>query len=114
MSGQQNRSARGAIFGGLAGGIFFFGLAIAVTTGQFLPVLFATLALSSLVGSLSSSNAQGIYGGFQGFVFLIGLAVIAFTNTWWPGILVLTGYYGDSRYAQHPRHCRFIRLRHTQ
>ena len=51
MSGQQNRSARGAIFGGLAGGIFFFGLAIAVTTGQFLPVLFATLALSSLVGS---------------------------------------------------------------
>src|ERR1051326_6972675 len=91
MANRQNKGALSGILGGLSGGIFFFGLAIAIVSGHFLPVLFATLALTSLVGSLASLNAQGIYGGFQGFVFLMGLAILALTGWWWPGILILLG-----------------------
>jgi hypothetical protein len=91
MSHRQNKGALSGIFGGLSGGVFFFGLAIAIVSGHFLPVFFAALALTSLVGSLASLNAQGIYGGFQGFVFLMGLAILAFTGWWWPGILILLG-----------------------
>lgn len=54
------------IFGGLSGGIFFFGLAIAILSGHFFPVFLATPALTSLIGSLASLNAQGVYEGFQG------------------------------------------------
>lgn len=91
MANKQNKGALSGILGGLSGGIFFFGLAIAIVSGHFLPVLFATLALTSLVGSLASLNAHGIYGGFQGFVFLMGIAVLALTGWWWPGILILLG-----------------------
>lgn len=94
MAKKKNRKNKGALsglFGGLSGGIFFFGLAIAIVTGHFLPVFFATLAITALVGSLASLDAQGIYGGFEGFVFLMGLAVLALTGWWWPGILVLLG-----------------------
>ena len=80
MANMQNKGALSAIFGGLSGGVFFFGLAIAIVSGHFLPVFFATLAFTSLVGSLASLNAQGIYGGFQGFVFLMGLAILALTG----------------------------------
>jgi hypothetical protein len=91
MADNQNRGARSGLFGGLSGGIFFFGLAIAFVSGHFLPVFFVTLAVTALVGSLASANPQGIYGGFQGFIFLLGLAVLAVTGWWWPGILVLLG-----------------------
>lgn len=91
MANNQNKTARASLFGGLSGGVFFFGLAIAFVSGHFFPVFLATLAVTSLVGSLASANPQGIYGGFQGFVFLLGLAVLASTGWWWPGILVLLG-----------------------
>jgi hypothetical protein len=92
MAKKKNRKPRSSVFGGLAGGIFFFGLALAfIFSSYFLPVLFATLAVTALVGSLASSKPKGIYEGFQGFVFLLGLAVLAYTDWWWPGILVLLG-----------------------
>lgn len=91
MANRQNKGALSGIFGGLSGGVFFFGLAIAIVSGHFLPIFFATLAFTSLVGSLASLNGQGIYGGFQGFVFLMGLAILALTGWWWPGILILLG-----------------------
>ncbi len=78
------------VVGGLSGGIFFFGLAFAILSGHFWPMLFATLALTSLVGSLSKSNLQTIYGGFQGFVFFLGLALCSVIG-WWPWILVVLG-----------------------
>jgi len=88
---RSRNTVRAAIFGGLSGGIFFFGLLAAILSGHFWPVFLVALALTSLVGSLSSSKAQAIYGGFQGCVFFLGLAVLAATSWWWPGILVVLG-----------------------
>ncbi len=87
---QPGNTVRAAVFGGLAGGIFFFGLAAAILSGHFWPVFLVALAICSLVGSLSSSNAQAIYGGFQGFVFFLGLAVCSVIG-FWPWILVVLG-----------------------
>ncbi len=42
MSNNQNKTARASLFGGLSGGVFFFGLAIAFLSGHFFPVLLAT------------------------------------------------------------------------
>jgi hypothetical protein len=80
MANRQNKGARSALFGGLSGGVFFFGLAIASVSGHFLPVFFATLALTSLLGSLASLSARGMYGGLQGFVFLMGLAILEISS----------------------------------
>ena len=102
MANRQNKGALSGIFGGLSGGVFFFGLAIAIVSGHFLPVFFATLAFTSLVGSLASLNAQGIYGGFQGFVFLMGLAILILTGWWWPGILILLGIASILGPLNHP------------
>ena len=88
---RQRVTARSAVFGGLAGGIFFFGLAAAILSGHFWPVFLVTLALTALLGPLGSSKAQAIYGGFQGCVFFLGLAVCSIYDWWWPGILVLLG-----------------------
>ncbi len=88
---RQTVTVRSAIFGGLAGGIFFFGLAAAILSGQFWPVFLLALAMTSLVGSLSSAKVQAIYAGFQGCVFFLGLAALAYTGWWWPGILVVLG-----------------------
>src|SRR5579884_2300573 len=88
---RRSNTVRAAVFGGLAGGIFFFGLAIAVLSGFFWPVFLVGLAITALVGSLGSSNIPSIYGGFQGCVFFLGLAVLAYTGWWWPGILVVLG-----------------------
>ncbi len=87
---QPGNNIRAAVFGGLAGGIFFFGLAAAILSGHFWPVFLVSLAICSLVGSLSSSNAQAIYAGFQGFVFFLGLAVCSIIG-FWPWILVVLG-----------------------
>jgi hypothetical protein len=87
---QPGNTVRAAVFGGLAGGIFFFGLAAAILSGHFWPVFLVTLALCSLVGSLSSSKAQAIYGGFQGCVFFLGLAACSVVG-FWPWILVVLG-----------------------
>jgi hypothetical protein len=91
---EKNRprtAVRAAVFGSLAGGIFFFGLAAAILSGHFWPVFLAVLALTSLLGPLGSSKLQAIYAGVQGCVFLLGLAVLAFTGWWWPGVLVVLG-----------------------
>ena len=87
---QTRKTVRAAVFGGLAGGIFFFGLAAAILSGHFWPVFLAALAISWLIGLLSSSKAQAMYVGFQGFVFFLGLAICSVVG-WWPWILVMLG-----------------------
>ncbi|TME60314.1 MAG: hypothetical protein E6I59_14105 [Chloroflexi bacterium] len=66
------------------------GLAIAFFVGPFLPILFITLAFTSLIGSASSLRPNGLYGGLQGFVWLMGLA-LCFVVGFWPWILVVCG-----------------------
>lgn len=69
------------------GGIFLIGMAIAFAiSGQFgghwfLPILFITLALTSLIGSLNF-NRQGVYSGSYGFVWLLMLALFFITGSW--------------------------------
>jgi hypothetical protein len=75
---------------GISGGIFLIGLAIAFFVGPFLPILFITLAITSLLGSLSSFRPDAFYGGIIGFVWLMGLA-FCFTFGFWPWILVIGG-----------------------
>jgi hypothetical protein len=81
--------------GGLTGGIFLIGLAIAIffSGGHFfLPIFFATLALGSLIGSLATLNPRAFYGGLQGFVWLLGLGILFLPGVgFWPWILVLCG-----------------------
>ncbi len=92
---QMRRGYRSGL-GGLAGGFFFIGLALAFALSDsmggngFLFFLFAGLAFSSLFGSASSMNPRGLYGGIQGFVWLMGLAIL-FVVGFWPWILVLIG-----------------------
>ena len=92
---QMRRGYRTGL-GGLAGGFFFIGLALAFALSGslgghwFLFFLFAGLAFSSLFGSASSMNARGLYGGMQGFVWLMGLGIL-FVIGFWPWILVLIG-----------------------
>lgn len=92
---QMRRGYRTGL-GGLAGGFFFIGLALAFALSNwfggsgFLFFLFAGLAFSSLLGSASSINPRGLYGGIQGFVWLMGLAIL-FVIGFWPWILVLIG-----------------------
>jgi hypothetical protein len=78
------------MLGGISGGIFLIGLAIAFFVGPFLPILFITLAFTSLIGSVSSLRPNGLYGGLQGFVWLMGLA-LCFVVGFWPWILVVFG-----------------------
>jgi len=81
--------------GGLSGGIFLIGLAIAIffSGGHFfLPILFAALALCSLIGSLATLNPRAFYGGLQGFIWLLGLGILFLPGVgFWPWILVLCG-----------------------
>jgi hypothetical protein len=92
---QMRRSYRTGL-GGLAGGFFFIGLALAFALSSwfggsgFLFFLFAGLAFASLFGSATSMNPRGLYGGLQGFVWLMGLAIL-FVIGFWPWILVLLG-----------------------
>lgn len=92
---QMRRGYRTGL-GGLAGGFFFIGLALAFALSDslgghgFLFFLFAGLAFSSLFGSASSMNPRGLYGGIQGFVWLMGLGIL-FMIGFWPWILVLIG-----------------------
>src|SRR5712691_5236412 len=92
---QMRRGYRNSL-GGLAGGFFFIGLALAIALSGslgghgFLFFLFAGLAFCSLLGSASSMNPRGLYGGLQGFVWLMGLAFL-FVIGFWPWILVLIG-----------------------
>ena len=92
---QMRRGYRSGL-GGLAGGFFFIGLALAFALSGsmggngFLFFLFAGLAFSSLFGSASSMNPRGLYGGLQSFVWMMGLAIL-FVIGFWPWILVLIG-----------------------
>jgi len=92
---QMRRSYRGGL-GGLAGGFFLIGLALAFALSGsmggsgFLFFLFAGLAFCSLLGSATSMNPRGLYGGIQCFVWLMGLAIL-FVVGFWPWILVLIG-----------------------
>jgi Sec-independent protein translocase protein TatA len=83
------RSPR-AMLSGISGGILLIGLAIAFFVGPFLPILFITLAFTSLIGSAGSLRPNGLYGGLQGFVWLMGLA-LCFLIGFWPWILVVCG-----------------------
>lgn len=82
---QMRRGYRSGL-GGLAGGFFFIGLALAFALSNwfggsgFLFFLFAGLACCSLFGSASSMNPRGLYGGIQGFVWLMGLAILFDTS----------------------------------
>src|SRR5712691_10775353 len=88
----RRNPARGVI-GGLTGGIFLIGLAIAFFSGHFfLTVLFITLAFTSLLGFVSSFRSNGIYGGLHSFVWLFGLGILFLPGVaFWPLILVLVG-----------------------
>jgi hypothetical protein len=79
-----------AMIRGISGGIFLIGLAIAFFVGPFLPVLFITLAITTLLGSLSSLRPNAFYGGIQGSVWMLGLA-FCFAFSFWPWILVVCG-----------------------
>ena len=79
-----------AMVSGVSGGIFLIGLAIAFFVGPFLPILFITLAITSLLGSFSSFRPNAFYGGIIGFVLLMGLA-FCFAFGFWPWILVICG-----------------------
>lgn len=85
----QQNSTRG-IIGGISGGIFLIGLAIAFYSANFLPILFITLAITSLLGSLGSLKPNAFYGGIHSFVWLMGLA-FCFAFGFWPWILVVCG-----------------------
>lgn len=82
--------------GGLAAGIFIIGLAFAFYfSGSFggrwfLPILFAGLALCSLIGAASSMNPRAIYGALYPFTWLMGLA-LCFLIGFWPWILLPVG-----------------------
>jgi hypothetical protein len=81
---------------GIAAGIFFIFLAFAFyfsstfASDLFLPLLFAGLALFTLIGAASSGNPRGIYGGLYPFVWLMGLA-LCFLIGFWPWILLPIG-----------------------
>lgn len=81
---------------GVATGIFFIFLAFAFyfsntfSSGLFLPIFFAGLALCSLFGAASSGNPRGIYAGLYPFVWLMGLA-LCFLIGFWPWILLPIG-----------------------
>jgi hypothetical protein len=79
-----------AMLRGITGGFFLIGLAIAFIVGPFLPILFVTLAITSLIGCLSSFRPNAFYGGIIGFVWLLGLA-FCFAFGFWPWILVICG-----------------------
>lgn len=92
------RNVARSIFGGISGGIFLIGLAIAFWVssqfngGLFLPILFATLAFTSLFGSISSLNSKAVYGSLYGFAWLLGLGILFLPGVgFWPWILALIG-----------------------
>lgn len=86
-----------SVLGSISGGIFLIGLAIAfwassINGNLFLPILFATLAVTSVFGSISSLKPQAIYGSLYGFVWLLGLGIMFLPGVgFWPWILVLCG-----------------------
>jgi hypothetical protein len=74
--------------GGLAGGVFLIGLALAFYLqhqfgGQwFLPVFFVALGLCILLGSASTFNPSGVMGGLTGFFWMLVLAAFFLTGSW--------------------------------
>src|SRR5579864_7172333 len=93
---RANRRSYRSAFGGISGGIFLIGLAVAFALSSsfgghlFLPIFFAGLAFCALLGSVASFNARGLYGGLQGFAWLMGLA-FCFLFGFWPWILAVIG-----------------------
>lgn len=75
------RNSTRTVISGISGGIFLIGLAIAIVSGHFLPVLFITLAITSLLGSISSFNPNGLYGGLFGFLWMLILALFFITGS---------------------------------
>lgn len=93
----QHRVGR-SVLSGISGGIFLIGLAIAFWASSqfggnfFLPIFFATLAFTSVFGSISSLNSKAVYGSLYGFVWLLGLGIMFLPGVgFWPWILVLCG-----------------------
>ena len=84
------RNSPRSFLGGISGGVFLIGLAIAFFSGHFLPVLFVTLAITTLLGAASSMRPNGLYGGLFSFVWMLGLA-FCFAFGFWPWIMVVVG-----------------------
>ena len=91
MANKQNTGAWSGILGGLSGGVFFFGLAIAVVFRPLLTGLFCNAGLNCTGGITCFAHCTGSVWRLPGFVFLMGLAILALTGWWWPGILILLG-----------------------
>lgn len=91
MPTNEKNTLRTSIVGMLTGAIFCGGVVLAVVSGHFWAVFFLTLALTSLVGSLSAPDPKAIAAGIHGCIFLAGIAFLAVSGWWWPGILVLIG-----------------------
>lgn len=94
----SQRKVGRSVLGSISGGIFLIGLAIAFWVSSqfggnfFLPILFATLAFTSVFGSISSLNPKAVYGSLYGFVWLLGLGILFLPGVgFWPWILVLCG-----------------------
>src|SRR5437763_9417331 len=74
--------------GGVAGGVFLIGLALAFFVQHqyggnwFLPVFFVALAFCILIGSASSFNPRGVMGGLTGFFWMLILAAFFLTGSW--------------------------------
>lgn len=74
--------------GGLAGGVFLIGLALAFFlqnqfgSGWFLPIFFVALGFCILLGSASSMNPNGVMGGLTGFFWMLVLAAFFLTGSW--------------------------------
>jgi hypothetical protein len=74
--------------GGLAGGIFLIGLALAFYLQHqfgdqwFLPVFFVALGFCILLGAASSMNPNGLMGGLTGFFWMLVLAAFFLTGSW--------------------------------
>jgi hypothetical protein len=105
-------------FGGLAGAFLFIGLILALVIQPFnLPIFFAGIAASILVGALASPNPQGIYGGVIGAMWVLMLALFFLTGSWlWflVGVVlsmllgsfarpIMAGIRGSSFYNQYER-----------
>jgi hypothetical protein len=80
---------------GVAGGLLIIGLAFAFFFSRdqgdlFLPIFFFALALTTLIGSISTYNPRGVYSGLHGAVWLAGIG-LCFMIGFWPWILLPVG-----------------------
>jgi hypothetical protein len=78
------RQNRRTATSGISGVIVIIGIILALKWGGGFnfPIFFVALAISSLVGPLSSGNPRAAYGGFIGFCWMLMLALFFLTGSW--------------------------------